>query len=204
MRVERSRVGILGYGSLIAHPGKEISEVMTATKSGVETPFNVEFARSSTGRRGAPTLVPVDEGGARVKASILIVDTSVEDATHRLYRREIDQVGTARRYNPPAQPGQNDVLVKRLMDFHGVGTVLYTHIGANISDLTAAKLARLAIMSARELDNGRDGITYLMDAKRHGIKTKLSDAYEEEIKKRLGAKDLADALRIARERPKQS
>lgn len=194
------KIGILAYGSLIANPGNEISAVMIGTKSGVETPFSVEFARTSTKRKGAPTLVPVDEGGARVNAFILLVDTSVEDASDRLYRREIDQVGTDRRYKPPAQPGQNTVLVGRLLDFHDIDIVLYTHIGANIDDLSAANLARLAINSARERADGRDGITYLIDAKRHGIKTMLSDAYEEEIKKHLGAKDLADALRIAREK----
>lgn len=52
---------------------------------------------------------------------------------------------------------------------------------------------------AMTLDDGRHGISYLIDAKKHGIKTtKLSDAYEEEIKKALGAKDLTEALHKAR------
>lgn len=203
MKPVKPSVGILAYGSLIANPGDEINAVMTGTKSGVETPFNVEFARSSRERHGAPTLVPVEVGGARVQAYILLLDASVEDATDRLYRREINQVGTAKRYKHSENPGVDTVIVKRLMNFHDMDVVLYTHIGKNIDDLTPAKLAQLAIKSAQELDNGRDGISYLIDAKRHGIKTKLSDAYEEEIKKQLGPKDLDEALRMARERHKK-
>jgi hypothetical protein len=43
--------------------------------------------------------------------------------------------------------------------------------------------------------NGQDGISYLMRAKENGIVTPLSGAYEEEIKRRLNATDLEEALR---------
>ena len=49
------------------------------------------------------------------------------------------------------------------------------------------------------LTNGQDGISYLMRAKENGIVTPLSGAYEEEIKRRLNAIDLAEALRKVRE-----
>jgi hypothetical protein len=50
----------------------------------------VEFARSSRTRDGAPTLVPVSEGGAHVCASVLVLDDAdtVGDARDILYRRE--------------------------------------------------------------------------------------------------------------------
>jgi hypothetical protein len=56
-------------------------------------------------------------------------------------------------------------------------------------------LAELALESARVERTGRDGITYLMDAKRNGIVTPLSPAYELESLRRTGASDLAAALR---------
>lgn len=197
---KKPSVGILAYGSLIADPGDEIRAVMTGTKTGIETPFAVEFARTSTKRAGGPTLVPVETGGARVQAVILLLDAAEDDATHRLYRREINEVGGGKLYRPRPNPDTNTVQIKRLESFNGVDAVLYTQIGANIKDLSPATLARLAIESARQLDDSRDGITYLMNAKKHGIRTALSDEYEEEIKRQLALKDLAEALRVTRGR----
>ena len=39
----------------------------------VETPFKVEYGRKSSGRCNAPTLIPVSNGGAKVKATLLIL-----------------------------------------------------------------------------------------------------------------------------------
>ena len=87
-------VGILAYGSLIDDPGCEIKAVISCKLKGVQTPFNVEFARRSSTRGGAPTLVPVEEGGAPVKAVILVLEeqVSVDQAKDMLHRREIHQV----------------------------------------------------------------------------------------------------------------
>lgn len=71
---------------------------MTGTKTGIETPFAVEFARTSIKRAGAPTLVPIEKG-PRIQAVILLIDASEDDARHLLYRREINRVGSRRRYN---------------------------------------------------------------------------------------------------------
>ena len=60
--------------------------------------------------------------------------------------------------------------------------------------LTAEHLAELAIESARRENDGRDGITYLMNAKRSGIVTPLSDSYEQEILRRTETYNLAGAL----------
>lgn len=86
-------VGILAYGSLIADPGPEIEPAIVGRKDGVLTPFKVEFARTSNKRGGAPTLVPFS-GGAHVLASLAILNLCEKDAADRLYRREINQVGS--------------------------------------------------------------------------------------------------------------
>lgn len=82
-------VGILAFGSIAEEPGTELAAAV-ARHIEVQTPFAVEFARSSRTRDGAPTLVPVSEGGAHVSATLLILDDSAtqEDARAILYRRE--------------------------------------------------------------------------------------------------------------------
>jgi len=191
-------VGILAYGSLIANPGAEIECATVETKEGITTPFNVEFARSSNERHGAPTLVPVTGHSAPVRARVFVLNVSEVEATDRLYRREINKVGSARRYRVPKNPGPNTVIVKRLEKFEGIDVVLYTEIAANIQNLTAETLATHAIKSARAQDDGRDGISYLIDAKNYGVETPMSAAYEEEIKKQTQASDLQEALRKVR------
>jgi hypothetical protein len=191
-------VGILAYGSLIADPREEIRNATVEIKKGVVTPFKVEFARSSRTRCGAPTLVPVDVGGAEVLAWIFVLDVSEKEAANRLWRRETDAVGSGKNYKRPKKPGQNSVVVDHLENFEGVGVVLYAKISANIPDVDAEKLASLAIISARALDNGRDGISYLLRARANGVETPLSAKYEREILRRLKAKNLKDALRKVR------
>ena len=192
-------IGILAYGSLISNPGHEIASATTDTIKNVQTPFKVEFARTSTSRAGAPTLVPVDQGGAQVNAWIFVVNVDEQEATNRLYRREIDAVGDlTKTYREPKNPGMNRVLVRRAENLGGIDVVLYTKIGANIDDLSAAKLAELAIASAAKLSNGRDGISYLKSAMDNGIETALSKAYADEIMRRLEVSSLEDALAKAR------
>jgi hypothetical protein len=76
--------------------------------------------------------------------------------------------------------------------------VLAVRFPANIAPLTAETLAMLAIKSAQKLDNGRDGISYLLDAKRNGIVTPLSAPYEREILRRIVTVTLRDALKKIR------
>ena len=201
MTAARHAVGILAYGSLIDEPGDEISAVTVAMKSNVTTPFNVEFARKSRKRENAPTLVPVTGYGAPVRAKVFVVDVAEAEASNRIYRREINAVGSGRRYVPPKTIGPDTVVVARLKDFADVATVLYTEIAANIEKPDADKLASLAIASARAIRDGRDGITYLMRAKANGIETPLSAAYESEILRKLKVRDLDEALREARNEP---
>jgi cation transport regulator ChaC len=103
-------VGILAYGSLINKPDWEIEEAIVGRKTGVLTPFSVEFARESVKRSGAPTLVPVTVGGARVKAHILMLNISEQEAKDRLWRREINKVGQGGHYRHSTNPGPNTLL----------------------------------------------------------------------------------------------
>ena len=187
-------VGILAYGSLISDPGCEIEKGRARIVNDVMTPFHVEFARSSSSRGGGPTLVPVPCGGTQVKGKVFVMDLTVEEATNVLYRREIDKVGTKRAYPTNRVVNGKNVVVGRLTGFAGVDVVLYTQIAVNIEPLTAESLADLAIKSVDKADPGRDGISYLIAAKRHGIVTALSPAYEAAILRKLGCESLEEAL----------
>ena len=193
-------IGVLAYGSLITTPGSELAAVTVGKTEGVLTPFSVEFARKSSGRCGAPTLVPVDAGGSSVRAVIFRVNVGPNEAIDIVYRREINAVGGDKVYKEPPAHRINAVRIARIEGLAGFDSVLYTRIIANIFPLSADILANLAIDSARVLDDGRDGITYLMDAKSCGIKTPLSAAYERSILKKTGSVDLAAALASIRER----
>lgn len=196
----KNTVGILAYGSLITDPGEEISGATVETRGPILTPFNVEFARTSTRRAGAPTLVPV-EHGLPVSAYVFVLNVPEDEAAHRLWRREINVVGSGRAYRRPMVVNENSVLVERRDNFANLDVVLYTRIAANIAPLSAQKLAELAIESAGKIKDGRDGVSYLIAAKRSGIKTILSDAYEQEILRRVGAESLEGALARLRGAP---
>ena len=195
-------VGILAYGSLRDEPGSEIRPFVQEILPNVQTPFCVEYARSSQSRGGAPTLVPVDTGGSRVAAVILALrpTVTVELAQDWVWRRETRKYGDQDHYRPNPKPGNKNVVVDSLRNFFGVATVLYTRIGANISPLTPEELAQRAVASARDttVKAGNDGISYLINAKKHGIITPLTDAYERAILQLTRTGDLPAALAAAR------
>lgn len=194
-----NHVGILAYGSLIGCPGGEIeAEISRRLKKGIKTPFKVEFAHSSGTRGGAPTLVPVVKGGAHVEAIILVLKNrvSIKKAKDMLWRREANQVCSDKSYKHCSNPGPNTVCINELKNFKNIKNVLYTCIKPDIANLTPCELAKLAIMSVCKLGGAqnRDGITYLFEAKRNGIKTRKMEKYEEEIKRQTRTKSLEDAL----------
>ena len=112
----------------------------------------------------------------------------------RLWRREIDKVGQGGCYQHSTKPGPNTLVIERHECLEGIAVVFSARFAATISPLTAEHLAELAIESARREIDGRDGITYLMNAKRSGIVTPLSDSYEQEILRRTETYNLAGAL----------
>jgi hypothetical protein len=189
-------IGILAYGSLIDEPGPEI-EPAIVRRIACRTPFKVEFARTSRTRKGGPTLVP-DERGSQVAAEFLIVDLPLTHAADRLYRREIRNFEANISYVRPEVITPNSVVIGTIRSFEDVETVLYTRIAANIEGLTATTLAQHAIESARVQTDGKDGISYLINAKRRGIQTPLSTEYESEILRLTGARNLEMALANAR------
>jgi len=191
-------IGVLAYGSLIADPGSELAAITIGIERNVLTPFSVEFARTSQRRFGAPTLVPIEDGGSRVRAVIFEVNVDEKQAIDIVYRREINEVGSNKTYIERPEHWKNAVRIDRIKGLEGFDLVISTRIPANIASPSAETLAELAISSAQQLADGRDGISYLINAKACGIETPLSPAYERMILDRTGAPDLVAALRAIR------
>ena len=80
-------LGVLAYGSLIDDLGPELGPHVRWCIPNIETPFPVEFARTSSSRDGAPTLVPVERADL-------------------LWRRETRETGD-RHYKPKPNAGPN-------------------------------------------------------------------------------------------------
>lgn len=188
--------GVLAYGSLISDPGKGLTRVIERRIDDEKTPFNVEFARSSRTRGGAPTLTVVESGGSAVRASVLVLiaDVDVEQAQNILYTREI------RADRETLYKGDGDVRIERLAAFAGIRDVLYARLRPNIEEPTAAQLAELAICSVARAEPGLDGISYLIGLKDAGIQTPLIHEYEAEILRLTGSADLQRALASVRGR----
>lgn len=194
-------IGILAYGSLRTDPGCELAASIVDRQS-VETPFPVEFARYSSTRGGAPTLVPV-KSGACVNAEILTLDQAIliEDAGSMLWRRENRLEGSGKAYVRPKKPGCNDILIERLEDFGGVSIVLYTDFPAagKLDYPNPRDLAEAAIKSVGQALPGQDAISYLVNARALGLETQLTRRYEEEILRLTGSSTLQEALEFARQ-----
>ncbi len=167
----------------------------------VETPFPIEFARTSSRRDGCPTLIPVESGGARVAAELIPFQAglSLAEAQTRVWRREVlKRDGT---YDRDRNPGRNKVYVEPIeQHYEGFDVVLSVSIASNIDHLDGETLAGLAIASARAPAGERceDGITYLIEAKKQAITTPLLPAYENAILRSLAVVSLEQASSTAR------
>jgi hypothetical protein len=192
-----SYIGILAYGSLIDDPGTELGPLISDRILNVMTPFSVEFARSSSSRDGAPTLVPIEDGGAQVLGVILVLDPKVDvpRAEDYVWRRETRNECSDKHYSRPTSPGPNTVLVEKLRNLAQVEIVLFTKIGANIRNRAPEYLADLAICSARREAGAKrmDGISYLISVKKQGIYTPLMPGYEANIIQKAKAQTLEEA-----------
>lgn len=193
-------IGILAYGSLINNPGQEISEC-EIDRIQCETPFKVELARISSTRGNAPTLIPVENGGKKVRAVIIALrdSTDIEFAKTILWRRELHKPNSSEIYTLPTNPTLNQVVIKTCDNFMNVRTVLYTSIGSNIEQpLTGELLAEYAISSILSSagQEERDGIRYLLAAKRNSIVTELSADYEIQILKKTKTETLEQAIEM--------
>jgi hypothetical protein len=163
----------------------------------VRTPFPVEYARLSESRGWAPTLVPVENGGASVNALLLVLrsDVSLETAKDMLWRRETKQVGSDKHYRELKKPTAKTVLIKELREFEGVEHVLYVDFtpAGKLQAPTASELAASAVNSARALSTDDDGISYLRNAMASGVITPLTANYEKAVLELTNANSLEDA-----------
>lgn len=192
-------IAILAYGSLVDDPGDELGPLVSRCIEHVKTPFCVEFARSSSSRDGAPTLVPVEVGGCPIDATLLVLDptvklTYVEDI---LWRRETRNEDLDKHYMRPCNPTRDSVLIERVSNFSRVETVFYIKIGQNIEKLklTSNHLADLAIKSARGQAGAKrmDGISYLLSVIKNGVSTPLLPKYRADILKKTQTRCLVEA-----------
>lgn len=194
-------LGVLAYGSLLSDPGKALTGAIESIVGGVTTPFSVEYARSSRSRGGAPTLVPVEDGGGAVLADILVMKDGITlgETRDMVYRREIHQVGGAARYVHRDAPVSDRVWLPVLPDIGGIEIVVYTTLDVNIpsAQRTARRLAQLAVDSVRSAAPGQDGITYLEDNLARGIVTPLTDPYVRAVLELTGTTTFQEARRIA-------
>lgn len=200
-------IGIIAYGSLIDEPGEEIGPLIVQ-RIACQTPFSIEYARLSSTRNDAPTLIPVADGGAPVNAHILVlkIGVTLEQAEDMLWRREIRQKDKSKPYPRSKAPGKNAVSVIRVANFEGIDQVIYTSIPSNIGVNSPQILAGFAVHSILEEagNNGLDGVRYLRNAIKNGIQTPLTEAYTGEILKHTATDTLdvaiekLDALRPAR------
>jgi len=191
------KIGILAFGSVMNRPDIEIESATAEIVDGIVTDFSIEFARSSDSRAKAPTLAVVTTGGATVKGKLFILKEviSLEEAQNILLRRENDKVGNKNeKYTGP----RTWMEIKEHSPSNGCEKIIYASMIQNITNPTAAELAKLAIESCKKhpMKNGSraDGIQYLSDMKQLGIKTPLTDQYEAEILKHLEVDSLEKAL----------
>jgi hypothetical protein len=184
-------VGIRAYASLIDDPGVEIERTVVERLE-VQTPFAVEFARSSRSRDGGPTLVPVSQGGSAVHAEVLVLENAIRapQARAMLFRRESGPTASARRAGT-----RRNRWIATLADFAGLECCVYAALPANIAPLTATRLGALAVQSAAAPAGAdrRDGISYLAQQLRRGVMTPLAPGYELAILTLTGTDDLDQA-----------
>lgn len=187
-------IGILAYGSLIADPGAEI-EPLIARRIATHTPFPVEFARLSSTRGGAPTVVPHSSGQpVRAEVLVLIDGVSLDETRSLLWRRETRKEGSGRAY--PASGAANAVVIEDSPGFCGLEHVLYTDFNprGKIPCPAPVALAEAAISSVGRAAPGKDGISYLLGLLEAGIETALTPQYTAEILARTGTSSLDEAL----------
>ncbi len=191
------QVGVLAYGSLIDDPGAELAPLIVERRPGIETPFRIEFARRAATRAGAPTLAPVELGGATVTGVLLVLDPAVPVATAKdvVARRELHVVGSGVAYDPAATP-------LRFAEHPGLGgveLVLSVALPATLVEPTPAELAGYAIASAQGAIGAarKDGISYLAGVRAAGIATPLTEPYAAAVLAATGAASLDEAWRRA-------
>ncbi|WP_394908083.1 hypothetical protein [uncultured Mesonia sp.] len=198
---ETYKIGILAFGSLIDNPGEEIKEI-EIERINCKTPFKIEFARISSSRNKGPTLIPIQDNskGKKTNAQIIIIDhkTNMNEAKSILWRRECHITDKSKKFKDLTKPTSKNVMIEVLENFCNVEKVLYTYFlpQDEYNDLTPIKLADFAIESilSKAGKEKKDGIRYLLLAKKHGIRTQYSDDYEKQILLKTDTNSLEEAI----------
>lgn len=112
-------IGVLGYGSLLSDPGNDIRPHVIHRIPWV-TPWPIEYARTSKGRGGAPTLV-IHPSGQPVTGAILVLDLNVP------HLATVGEWLWIRENKPPRSR-------IKVMAAAGLLNVVYVHLKANIPD----------------------------------------------------------------------
>ncbi len=181
---DQKPIGVLAVGSLIWDPGCLKPCIQDSIK--VQTPWPVEYARKSSSRCDAPTLVRFKDG-CSVAAQILVLDTCCLDTARGLVAcRE------------GCSPCRIAICQELTDEYTELAAVLYTALCANIDPpLTGCKLARLAIDSCAVLQAKshpcKNGIRYLYETIDCGVETALTDDYRRAILERCDAGTLQEA-----------
>jgi hypothetical protein len=178
--IKLGKVGILLYGPMLDEVSKEIKSSLKNHISNIRTPFKVELARKNDELGGAPELVPVGSGGTHVNGDLLILKDTVTETQARDMLTRMEE----------------EFEIKALSDFYGVEKVFYPSVKRNINQITPEKLAKLTIDSVINTDaKDPDGFTYLMELRKHNIKTPMSEAIEEEILNQTASNSLLESRR---------
>ncbi|WP_417602546.1 hypothetical protein [Owenweeksia hongkongensis] len=205
------KYGILAFGSLIDDPGEEIKELEIDRLDSV-TPFKIEFARISSSRGKAPTLVPVkDEAkGRKVKSKIIVMNesTSLNELKSILWRRECHITDKTKGFKRPEKPTSKHVLIGELENFYNVEKVIYTTFlpQKEYENLDPEKLADFALSSilSKAGTDKIDGVRYLLSARESGIETEYSERYIKSLLSKTDTSSLQEAIeKLDRQRENQ-
>jgi hypothetical protein len=174
---------VLAFGSLIWDPGSLFAQLGTPELClPCRTPFAIEFARRSTSRGGAPTLVKVT--GAGDSPAQLFVFQKPESAVR-------DALGA--REGIRVERRRSHIQHCELPQYAGMN-VLFAALESNLrpgEELTAENLALWAIDSVMKARGGKDGVSYLAGCRAIGCETRLLNAYSEAVALQLGFTDWA-------------
>jgi hypothetical protein len=196
--IKLGNVGILLYGPMLDNLSSEIKVSLKNHISHISTPFKVELARKNTDLGGAPELVPVSSGGTHVDGDLLIFKDYIteQQAMDMLYRMENNLEGTGKIHKKLSHSTSTNLEIKSLNNFYGIDKVFYPSIRRNINQITPEKLAKLTMDSVINTDEKEpDGFTYLMNLRKHNIKTPMSEAIEEEILNQTASNSLFESRR---------
>jgi hypothetical protein len=180
--VPQRQVAIVAYGSVIDDPGPAIRRLVVERRL-CRTPFPVEFARVSPRWGGGPVLVPCSRGGP-VDGRLLVLSPGVGigAAVELLRQRE----------GLPGGRGIVEVAVS------GPLLLIAASLPLNLTPehVTPLALARRAIASVAH--GPRNGVAYLRQVLRAGVRTPLTRAYEQALLELSGASSLGEVELVVR------